>query len=62
MDVAFEIQHELFTRFGGIVLPYHPMVSFTQEINMLEKAGYITNRHDSDIIFQGKWIGKILYN
>jgi hypothetical protein len=56
------IQHELEKRFGGIVLPYHPLVSFREEINFLVSKGYTTGENDADIIVDGKWVGKIKYN
>lgn len=61
LRVPVEVQYEIDKRFGGIQLPYHPLRSFELEINMLESKGYITNRHDSDVVVDGKWIGKILY-
>ena len=55
------IQHELEKRFGGIVLPYHPLISFREEINFLVAKGYTTGENDADIIVEGKWVGKIKY-
>ena len=61
LRVPFEIEIEINKRFGGIQLPYHPAPSFKYEIDVLERKGYITNRHNSDIIIDEKWVGKILY-
>ena len=52
---------ELEKRFGGIQLPYHPMISFRQEINALVGKGYTSGENNADIIVNGKWIGKIKY-
>jgi hypothetical protein len=43
-------------------LPYHPLVSFREEINFLVSKGYTTGENDADIIVDGKWVGKIKYN
>jgi hypothetical protein len=53
---------ELINRFGGIKLPYHPLVSSVDEIKYLKSKGYTTGEMDADIVFEGKWIGKIKYN
>ena len=55
------IQNEIVIRFGGIRLPYHPLHSFQYEINSLYRKGYISNIHDSDIIVNGKWVGRLEY-
>jgi len=55
------IQNELEKRFGGIVLPYHPLITFTEEINHLVSKGYTTGENDADIIVEGKWVGSIKY-
>jgi hypothetical protein len=55
------IQNELEKRFGGIVLPYHPLISFKEEISELIKKGYTNGQIDADIIVDGKWVGKIKY-
>lgn len=57
-----EIQDELDRRFSGFKLPYRPLISFTSEINVLFAFGYITNKLNSDIIVEGKWIGELAYN
>jgi hypothetical protein len=49
-------------RFGGQKLPYRPLISFTNEIDTLFAMGYITSKLNSDIIVDGKWIGKIAYD
>lgn len=56
-----EVEAELYTRFGGIQLPYSPLLSFNYEIDTLMKKGYITNVTDSDIIVDGRWVGKLNY-
>lgn len=56
------IQLELNKRFGGIKLPYHPLVSFPYELDVLEAKGFIQNRLNSDVVVNGQWVGKILYN
>jgi hypothetical protein len=55
------IQTEIDNRFGGIRLPYYPLHSFRYEVNFLYNRGYISDRHDSDIIVNGKWIGRLEY-
>lgn len=54
-------QAEINERFGGIKLPYSPMISFKQEIDLLVQHNYVTNTIDSDIIVNGKWIGRLSY-
>jgi len=56
------INEEITKRFGGILLPYHPLISFVSEIDYLKQEGYTTGEPNADIIVKGKWIGKILYN
>jgi|ERR1044072_2543298 hypothetical protein len=56
------IQDELEIRFGGIRLPYRPLISFTSEINVLFVYGYISDKLNSDIIVDGKWVGQLVYN
>lgn len=53
---------ELNTRFGGIKLPYSPMISFTSEIEALVELGYTDGEINSSIIVNGKWVGQINYN
>lgn len=55
------IQLELDYRFGGIRLPYYPLISFSQEIDALVDSGYTTGELNADIIVEGNWIGKINY-
>lgn len=55
------IRAELDKRFGGIILPYSPLHSFTQEIDKLLSMGHITNTHSSDIVINGKWVGRLEY-
>lgn len=57
-----QIQYELDTRFGGIKLPYQPMISFTHEIQALKRYGYTTGEPNADIMVDGKWVGKIVYS
>lgn len=57
-----ELYEIIRNKYGGIRLPYHPMISFTQEIDFLFNKGYITNKLDSDIIINGLWVGKLNYN
>lgn len=56
------IKIELITRFGGMRLPYRPMLSFTQEIDFLLDKGYIDGSHDSNVVVNGRWIGALSYN
>lgn len=56
------ISQEIDNRFGGILLPYHPLISFNYEIKSLVDDGYTSGEINADIIVNGKWIGKILYN
>lgn len=53
---------EIENRFGGIILPYKPLVSFVEEIKALMLKGYTDGKLNSDIIVDGKWVGKIDYN
>jgi hypothetical protein len=53
---------EIENRFGGIILPYKPMISFVEEIKALMLKGYTDGQLNSDIIVDGKWVGKIEYN
>jgi hypothetical protein len=55
------IQAEIDERFGGIRLPYKPLHSFTYEIDALYDMGYITDKISSDIIVDGKWVGRLEY-
>ena len=56
-----QIRIELERRFGGIELPYHPMISYRHEIDKLVEKGYTTGENNADIIVNGKWVGKIKY-
>jgi len=56
-----EILNELKERFGGFLLPYVPLTSFTEEIQYLIRHGYTTGHHKADIIVDGVWVGKIKY-
>lgn len=56
------ITDQVDTRFGGQILPYRPLISFTNEIDTLFAMGYITSKLNSDIIVDGKWIGKLAYD
>lgn len=56
-----QIQIEIDKRFGGIRLPYHPLISFPQEIDSLVNSGYTSGQPNADIVVDGKWIGKIKY-
>ncbi len=62
MKVTLLIEAELYQRFGGIKLPYHPLISFDYEIKELVKKGYTTGEPNADVVVNGKWVGKILYN
>ena len=57
-----DIRGELNNRFGGIQLPYHPLVSFPAEIKALCLKGYTTGELNADIHVNGVWVGKIKYN
>lgn len=62
---SLEIKMELEKRFGGIRLPYYPMVSYTAEIDTLRSKGYlypIKGSENEDIIVNGKWVGQVRYN
>jgi len=56
------IRKELNRRFGGVQLPYYPLISFKSEIDELIKKGYTTGNPNADIVVNGKWIGQIKYN
>lgn len=55
------IQSELEKRFGGILLPYSPLLSFPEEIQALVNQGYTTGHPNADIKVNGEWVGKIKY-
>jgi len=55
------IRSELNRRFGGLQLPYHPMISFRAEIDELVKKGYTSGDPNASIVVNGLWIGKIRY-
>jgi hypothetical protein len=55
------ISQELASRFGGIILPYAPLISFRYEIDMLVLRGYTSGEPDADVIVDGIWVGKIKY-
>jgi len=61
MEASPLIKDELHNRFGDIMLPYHPLPSFTQEIQALKHMGYTNGEMNADIIIGGKWVGKIVY-
>jgi len=50
-------------RFGGILLPYKPLISSKGEIETLDRMGFLkkVNKTDFDIIVYNKWIGEIKY-
>ena len=56
-----DIYKEIEDRFGGIILPYKPLLSFPYEINALKRKGYTTGEVNADVIVDGKWVGKIEY-
>lgn len=62
MGDVYPIRVELIKRFGGIQLPYYPLISFKSEIDELVKKGYTTGYPNAEIIVKGKWIGKIKYD
>ncbi len=55
------INQELAVRFGGIILPYAPLISFRIEIETLVRRGYTTGLPDADVIVDGVWVGRIKY-
>ena len=60
-----EIQKEIIKRFGGIRLPYKPLISFSEEIDFLENKGYLVpeeGTQNQDIIVNNRWIGQVKYN
>lgn len=61
IKVTPHIQAELENRFGGIRLPYSPLLSFPEEIKALVEKGYTTGEPNADVIVNGKWVGKINY-
>jgi hypothetical protein len=62
MGCVEPIAKEINRRFGGIRLPYHPMISFKYEIAELVKKGYTSGEPNADIIVDSKWIGQIKYS
>lgn len=73
IDVTTDLNHGDFensanecnelSRFGNILLPYKPLISYREEIKDLEKRGYLVaiNDIDYDIVIAGKWVGKVEY-
>ena len=60
-DKTFE--NLLTERFGGIRLAYKPLISFPQEIQMLENKGMLRGEGlNKDVIKDGKWIGRLEYS
>ena len=55
----FSIQAEIDKRFGGIRLPYQPLLIFKEEIEALIKFGYSDGKIGSDVIVKGVCIGKV---
>lgn len=45
----------ILARFGGIVLPYHPVPEFTEERNYLQKMGYL--KGNNEIVVNNEIIG-----
>ncbi len=60
-DQPFHIRHEINVRFGGIQLPYKPLISFKEEINELVRKGYTTGEINAPIKVRGQWVGEISY-
>lgn len=56
------IGKELIKRFGGIILPYQPLINFKFEIDTLKTKGYTSGEPNADIIVDGIWIGQIKYS
>ena len=57
-----DVQDVITHKYGGLRLPYRPMISFTQEITYLFIHGHISSKINSDIIVSGRWVGKLNYN
>lgn len=53
---------ELYNRFGSIQLPYHPLISYTFEIDALVRKGYTTGELNAPIHVNGMWVGSIKYD
>lgn len=56
------ILEQIQKRFGGIILPYQPLISFRFEINTLVEKGYTSGEPDAHIYVDGKWVGQIKYS
>ena len=56
---TLEIAIELNKRFNGVRLPYRPCNRFTEEIEFLYQNRFIKNKFDSDIIINGKTVGRV---
>lgn len=61
MGTVHPVEVELCRRFGGIRLPYHPMISFTYEIDELVRKGYTTGELNTPITVNGRWVGTLKY-
>lgn len=61
VEIPSMITEELNNRFGGIILPYQPLINFKFEMDALVNKGYTSGEPDADIIVDGKWIGKVKY-
>lgn len=64
MRDSIDEHKEIDERFGSIILPYKPLISFPAEIDALKDNGYLQpiDEHNSDIFIEGRWIGKVIYN
>ena len=60
-DEPVLIREELEKRFGGLQLPYYPMITFRNEIQGLVYRGYTTGGLNADIVVDGRWIGRVKY-
>ena len=52
----YDLMVNLENRFGGIILPYKPLVEFKEEIAALKELGHTWNNH---IIHDNKVVGEL---
>lgn len=57
-DIRECISNELKRRFNGKLLPYHPMPSFTHEINFLRLKGMLLR--NNQIVYKGTLLGELI--
>lgn len=60
--IPHEVDERLTLEFGNLRLPYHPQLSFIEEIDFLINSGYTSGNLNAPIIVDGRWIGSLKYD